>query len=694
MAALSPRTRSVLLDAALLAQPTIETLERVAAHPERVRPALHAGAVAGVLELDGQRIAFAHPLMRSVARSSATDRRLRAAHLRLAGAADSTEERAQHLALAADGPDEDVAALLENTAHAAFLRGAHPAAGDLAEQALALTPADRVPDRLRRGQRAAEYRFKGLEPMRADEILGTIEAWAPSGPGRAALLHLRGIVQRHIGTAGSSIDLLRRAADEPGLDPSLRAAILLDLATAVAGSGDGTGALALATEGLALAELAGDRLTVAQLSAGIATVEFLNGGPFPAELIARALAGADVADDVPMEQRPRLIVAQTLRFADDFDGARALLEHEYRRAKDRGAETDLPIGAFSLIELELFGGRWDRAEAYAEEAAEVADAVATPATVMFATGIRSWVDALRGRISEAETDATRALELGERHGWFQGLLMAQHALAFLALSRGEPDEVDRRLGPLSTMLALIGIVEPSAARFVPDHVEALVALGELDRAETILAPFDAAAHGRGRLSAMATAARSRALLEGARGDPTSAAGFIERGLAAHDRLSHAVRTGPDATCGGRRSPPGSAEGRVPPIRAGGARDVRSARFAIVGGARATPPGGRGRSPALDGALRHRAARRGASRVRSTERRDRCRAVHEPTNGRIASLRDLPNAGDTLPSRAGPGTRSAALTALLTLKVCGFPGFRRRMSGLRSAVPHQRWNREP
>ena len=64
----------------------------------------------------------------------------------------------------------------------------------------------------------------------------------------------------------------------------------------------------------------------------------------------------------------------------------------------------------------------------------------------------------------------------------------------------------------------MGVREPAYFRIVPDEVEALVALGRLDEAEALLAPFEEAGRSLDRAWAMATGARCRALVFAARGD--------------------------------------------------------------------------------------------------------------------------------------------------------------------------------
>jgi len=91
-------------------------------------------------------------------------------------------------------------------------------------------------------------------------------------------------------------------------------------------------------------------------------------------------------------------------------------------------------------------------------------------------------------------------------------------LGGLELSAGRPAEAVRALGPLVEFLRAEQIVEPGTARVVPDQVEALIALGELEVAEELLDWFEGNARRLNRRSALAASSRCRGLLAGARGD--------------------------------------------------------------------------------------------------------------------------------------------------------------------------------
>jgi DNA-binding CsgD family transcriptional regulator len=136
--------------------------------------AMEAAVTAGLIELR-PRLHFRHPLIRSAIYSGATDASRRHIHEVLAGIVDpeaDSDLRAWHLAAAAAGPDEIVAAELERSATSARARG-----GFLAEAAYLARAAELSPDAWARADRqisAAEAALTGGAPARAQDLLDAV----------------------------------------------------------------------------------------------------------------------------------------------------------------------------------------------------------------------------------------------------------------------------------------------------------------------------------------------------------------------------------------------------------------------------------------------------------------------------------------------------------------------------------------
>ena len=130
-------TRTALGVLAALGEPRTAVLARVLSD----EAVLEAAFDAGVVEEQGDRVRFTHPLLVAGALSSLSPSRRRSIHRTLADLADTPEERARHLAAATTEPSPEVAAAIEEGAAGARSRGAPAAAAQLLEDAVRLTPA-------------------------------------------------------------------------------------------------------------------------------------------------------------------------------------------------------------------------------------------------------------------------------------------------------------------------------------------------------------------------------------------------------------------------------------------------------------------------------------------------------------------------------------------------------------------------
>ena len=174
----------------------------------------------------------------------------------------------------------------------------------------------------------------------------------------------------------------------------------------------------------------------------------------------------------------------------------------------------------------------------------------------FAVGL---VEAHLGRADPARLEALEGLRVAEAAGEILLLIPNLSVLGFLELSLGRPAEADAYLSRAVELEQAMGVREPAYFRIVPDEVEALVALGRLDEAEALLAPFEDAGRSLDRAWAMATGARCRALVFAARGDLQGASAAADEAVRHHDRLPLPFELGRTLLVQGSGAAPGEEE---------------------------------------------------------------------------------------------------------------------------------------
>src|SRR5215211_2755416 len=224
--ALPEHTRLLLLVAA--AEPVDDPL-LVWRAAERLGIGQSAPAETEGLLAVGERVRFLHPLVRSAVYRSASVQERRAVHLALAEATNAqadADRRAWHLAAAAPGPDEGVAAELERSAGRARARGGLVAAAAFLRRSVALTrdPARRVD----RALAAAQASLHAGAFDAALELLAAAEAGMPDELQCARVDLLRGQVASATAGTEAPAQLLKAARRLEPLDPGLARETYLD----------------------------------------------------------------------------------------------------------------------------------------------------------------------------------------------------------------------------------------------------------------------------------------------------------------------------------------------------------------------------------------------------------------------------------------------------------------------------------
>jgi class 3 adenylate cyclase/DNA-binding CsgD family transcriptional regulator len=537
LSALPAATRRVLLAAAALSQPVASLATRAAG--EQLE-ALEVAAAADVIELEGDRLRFTHPLLAAGAYDAAGPLERRQAHARLAALVTDPEERARHLSLAAVGHDEEVAEALERASGSARRRGAPAAAARLLERAAEMTPPDRPAAAVRRSAEAGSLHFESGDSRRAAALLEQLLAPLAAGPARADVLARLARV-RSYEDQGRAAELFLRAIEEAGGDRRVLAvahegvaACLFRLRERLPEAAEHAGRAA------ELADELGDQGLAAESLGTQVLARSALGHPDAPATLERALALQPAAEARRMLGQPLLAAGVHWWWTDDLERARGAFEQLLARAEEAGDESSQPYLLALLGQVECELGALDAAAACAAAGRELAEQAGQSTVIALVTAVAALADAFRGRTDAAEAAGRSALELAAGTSGRPAELIAAAALGHLALARGDPAGAVAALEPRVGYAREHRIDEPGATPFVPDYVEALAALGRSDDAAAALSPYAAGAERLGRASALAASARCRGLLAATAGDGEVAVSAFEEAIALHAAAPQAL----------------------------------------------------------------------------------------------------------------------------------------------------------
>lgn len=533
LAKLPAVSRETLLLAAALARPTVETLAAASGDPAAVLDGLERAARAGVIELDGDRVRFSHPLLASVCYDQTPPWRRRDAHARLATAINDSEERARHLALAAEGPDPAVAATLDEAAPHALARGAPAAAAELYEIAAQLTPStEPAASRQRRLDAAEAHRLAG-DPERAGAILAELLAETPPGAQRADILFALARARR--ADLPTIIRWCESALEQAGDDHRRVAEILAFMSWMRLLEGRVRDALADARASLEHAEVACDDELLARAIARVAMAETWTLEVTPGLLERGVQIEQRLPRPLEFHESPHITLARRLMCLADFDAARPLLAFAEGLAKASGDEGTRAHVLFHRFQVEWFSGDWGEADRLASAALELAEQLRDEQYRGIALYARALLDAHLGRVDAARWAATNSLAIAGALSDSLFAVQSRTVLGFIELSLGDPAAADRQLRELPAWLDSHGWAEPTDFAWV-NALEAMIAIGELDEAQACLERYEHLAQRSKSPWALATAARSRGLLSAAGSDLDRARAALDQALAEHDRM--------------------------------------------------------------------------------------------------------------------------------------------------------------
>jgi len=473
------------------------------------RLAIGAGAAgpaqeAGLAEF-GARVRFRHPLVRSAAYRSASVQTRQELHGALAEVTDPAvdpDRRAWHRAQAAPGPDEKVAAELEQSAGRARRRGGLAAAAAFLERSAGLTldPALRAQRALAAAQ--AKHRAGAL-----DAALGLL-AMAQAGPldelqrARSDLLRAQIAFASSHGRDAPPL-MLSAAKQLEALDAGLARETYLEAFTAALFVGrlsPAVGDVARAAR-MAPAPLAPARAPDLLLDglALLVTEGYAAGTP----ALRRALLAFRSQDISAEEGLSWLWLAGRAAMAVwDDETWHILASRHVKLARDAGALSELPLAVRSRILLHAHAGELEEGAALIAEAQAVADATGSQLGPYGALGVA----AFRGREAEATELIQATMDGVTSRGEGRGVT-SQYAAALLYNGLGHYDQA-LAAAELVCEYDDIGVLGWS----LTELVEAAVRSGQPARASDAFQRLSATTRASGTDWALGTEARSRALL--------------------------------------------------------------------------------------------------------------------------------------------------------------------------------------
>lgn len=529
---LSANAREVVLIVSAMARPTLGALQ--AARPRSTTEGgLTEAEEAGIVLVEDERIVFVHPLLGSTVYWSASQGRRQAVHARLAEVTPDLEERARHMALMGTDPDPSRASLVQEAADHARRRGAPLAAAELWELSAELTPRDDEPRLCGRRRSAALERFDAGDVEGARAMLEALI-------GASASLHEQALTRVELAVRAYNDvdrvhDLLRAALQDIGDSAFFLSIIYANLAWVALCRLEPANAAYHARAAVELAGSDSDPTALRVALGALGQAQSLLG------LDAEPTMGRAAAIDVNLAPgetvQPARLRGHQLLWAGRIAEARQSLREADLHFVDAGLELmrhdTLPV----LSEVECAAGDWADADRHADEGYDIVVHAGLDEIRDQMLYARAHIAALMGRVDDARSDATEGLSLAAAQGnrWME--VENRSVLGFIALSVGDPAEVVRVLDPAERLLAGSGIAEPGAFPFIPDLAEALVAVGQLERAKRLVDGLHEQGTALDRALALATAARCRALIAAGLGDPPGALLELERAFDAHERVA-------------------------------------------------------------------------------------------------------------------------------------------------------------
>jgi DNA-binding CsgD family transcriptional regulator len=492
---LDPHARALLVDVAVQGEPSVLEFDE-----RDLRPVLEAD----ILRIEDGRICFAHPLLASAVVETAESGQLVAARRRAAAATTDPVAALMHRAQY-ERPSEEFAAALDAGVGISLARGDPICARNLADLALAFTPSRRRPP-------VRLHRLLDLEGAtgrydRAMTIGRELLAVAETSAQRAIALCWS--ADPH--NSDESVVVCQQAIEVPGLPDRYRQVVVGELASALYDVGRMSEAITVLEESLRTAT---DPQSWPDSVGSLAHLKRHAGipddGVLLRDVIEHGLAAEGVAGVSAPPVHNAIGAAGCIAVLDDRHDEAARLLAEAERIASRWGEVNESV--YFGAALACRTGRLERAATELQEmVTRYGDATAHGQARL------ALIHAWRGDTAQAtawiDTARTAAGSLDGR-AWSE----INFASGFLSLLSGNATDAWHPLREAAAQLDRIGYREPSHPAVLPAAIEAAVAVGEMDEADTLCNRLERESAALGSRFGFAAARRSRGFIADVRGD--------------------------------------------------------------------------------------------------------------------------------------------------------------------------------
>ena len=491
---------------------------------------LVAAETAGLLRLDGGRVLFRHPLVRSAVYVEADPKTRREVHRAVAAAypAAMRDRRAWHLSEACLGPDDAVASELSDVAERASARGAYGVAAAASARSAELTV-----DHSARAARliaAAESAWLAGQATRATELLSQAAELVTDVHTLAEIEALRGNIALRAGSLRDAHAQLTIAAERSAdSDADLAVQLLSDAVTAcfyLCDTASGTAAADRIERSLDACRTTAAR-TRGQMALGIARIVAGDDGVRWLRAAVSTIGDDPLVLDDP--RRPDWSIIGSL-FLRESAAGRDAIHRVVNKRRTQTAIGALPNLLFHIARDDATTDRWQSALADYGESVALARETGQSTDLTTSLAGLAWLQARMGRNKECRTNAAEALDLATRYQIVLAEIWAQFGLGELALATGDAEEALHHFRRVDSTLSDIAFRDVDVAPG-PELTEVYLRLSRQSDAHAAAREYHARAEEKSQPWALARAHRALALVSA---DADERAAHFDKALGLHE----------------------------------------------------------------------------------------------------------------------------------------------------------------